>query len=174
MLPKAHLTSHSRMSGSRCVITPLWLSESRRSFLYSSFVYCYHILGRRQWHPIPVLLPGKSHGWRSLVGCSPWGHWGSETTEWLHFHHVLISSASVRSISFLSFIVPIFAWNVPLVSLNFLEEISSLSHSIVFLYIFALITEEGFISPCYFLELCIQMQSIFPFLLCLLCLLKFS
>ena len=41
---------------------------------------------------------------------------------------------------------------------NFLEEISSLSHSIVFLYFFALITEEGFvISPCYALELCIQM-----------------
>ena len=32
------------------------------------------ILWRRQWHPTPVLLPGKSHGWRSLVGCSPWGH----------------------------------------------------------------------------------------------------
>ena len=30
---------------------------------------------RRQWHPTPVLLPGKSHGWRSLVGCSPWGCW---------------------------------------------------------------------------------------------------
>ena len=29
--------------------------------------------GRRQWHPTPVLLPGKSHGRRSLVGCSPWG-----------------------------------------------------------------------------------------------------
>ena len=29
--------------------------------------------GRRQWHPTPVLLPGKSHGQRSLVGCSPWG-----------------------------------------------------------------------------------------------------
>ena len=29
---------------------------------------------RRQWHPTPVLLPGKSHAWRSLVGCSPWGH----------------------------------------------------------------------------------------------------
>ena len=29
---------------------------------------------RRQWHPTPVLLPGKSHGWRSLEGCSPWGH----------------------------------------------------------------------------------------------------
>ena len=28
---------------------------------------------RRQWHPTPVLLPGKSHGRRSLVGCSPWG-----------------------------------------------------------------------------------------------------
>ena len=28
---------------------------------------------RRQWHPTPVLLPGKSHGWRNLVGCSPWG-----------------------------------------------------------------------------------------------------
>ena len=41
---------------------------------------------RRQWHPPPVLLPGKFHGWRSLVGCSPWGHWGSDTTEWLHFH----------------------------------------------------------------------------------------
>ena len=31
----------------------------------------------RQWHPTPVLLPGKSHGWRSLEGCSPWGRWGS-------------------------------------------------------------------------------------------------
>ena len=28
---------------------------------------------RRQWHPTPILLPGKSQGWRSLVGCSPWG-----------------------------------------------------------------------------------------------------
>ena len=39
---------------------------------------------RRQWHPTPVLLPGKSHGWRSLVGCSPWGRWRSDTTERLH------------------------------------------------------------------------------------------
>ena len=44
---------------------------------------------RRQWHPTPVLLPGKSHGWRSLDGCSPWGRWGSDTTEWLHFHFSL-------------------------------------------------------------------------------------
>ena len=56
----------------------------------------------------------------------------------------LIFSAFVRSIPFLSFIVFIFAWNVPLVSLIF-EEISSLSHSILFLYFFALITEEGFL-----------------------------
>ena len=41
---------------------------------------------RRQWHPTPVLLPGKSHGWRSLVGCSPWGHEELDTTEWLYFH----------------------------------------------------------------------------------------
>ena len=32
------------------------------------------VMRRRQWHPTPVLLPGKSHGWRSLVGCSPWSH----------------------------------------------------------------------------------------------------
>jgi len=36
---------------------------------------------RRQWHPTPVLLPGKSHGWRSLVGCHPWGHKELDTTE---------------------------------------------------------------------------------------------
>ena len=44
---------------------------------------------RRQWHPTPVLLPGKSHGWRSLVGCSPWGREESDTTEQLHFHFSL-------------------------------------------------------------------------------------
>ena len=43
----------------------------------------------RQWHPTPVLLPGKPHGWRSLEGCSPWGCWGSDTTERLHFHFSL-------------------------------------------------------------------------------------
>ena len=45
--------------------------------------------GRRQWHPTPVLLPGKSHGWRSLVGCSPRGRQESDTTEQLHFHFPL-------------------------------------------------------------------------------------
>ena len=44
---------------------------------------------RRQWQPTPVLLPGKSHGWRSLVGCSPRGREESDTTEWLDFHFSL-------------------------------------------------------------------------------------
>ena len=78
ILPKTHLTSHSRMSGSMWVITPSWLSGSWRSFLYSSSVYSCHLF--------------------------------------------LISYASVRSILFLSFIDPIFAWNAPLVSLVFLKR----------------------------------------------------
>ena len=73
MLSKAQLTSHSRMSGSRWVITPLWLSGSWRSFLYSSVYSC---------------------------------------------HLFSISSAPVRSITFLSLIEPIFAWNFPLISLK--------------------------------------------------------
>ena len=44
---------------------------------------------RRQWQPTPVLLPGKSHGRRSLVDCSPWGLEESDTTERLHFHFSL-------------------------------------------------------------------------------------
>ena len=44
---------------------------------------------RRQWHPTPVLLPGKSHGRRNLVGCSPWGCEESDTTERLPFHFSL-------------------------------------------------------------------------------------
>ena len=44
---------------------------------------------RRQWHPTPVLLPGKSHGRRSLVDYSPWGREESDTTEQLHFHFSL-------------------------------------------------------------------------------------
>ena len=44
---------------------------------------------RRQWHPTPILLPGKSLGRRSLVGCRPWGREESDTTERLHFHFFL-------------------------------------------------------------------------------------
>ena len=39
-----------------------------------NFSVCMEAFQRMQWHPTPVLLPGKSHGRRSLVGCSPWGH----------------------------------------------------------------------------------------------------
>ena len=48
-----------------------------------------HRYGRRQWHPTPVLLLGKFHGRRSLMGCSPWDHEESDTTEQLHFHFSL-------------------------------------------------------------------------------------
>ena len=119
MLPKAHLTLHSRMSGCRWVITPSWLSGSLRSFLYSSSVYSCYLF--------------------------------------------LISSDSIRTIPFLSFMVPIFAWNAPLVSLIFLKR------SLDFLILFSSISlhwslKEGFlIFPCYSLELCIQMGISFLF-----------
>ena len=45
--------------------------------LFFSLKYCW----KRQWHPTPVLLHGKSHGQRSLVGCSPWGRKESDMTE---------------------------------------------------------------------------------------------
>ena len=48
-----------------------------------------HKCQRRQWHPTPVLLPGKSHGRRSLVGCGPWGCKELDTTERIHFHFSL-------------------------------------------------------------------------------------
>ena len=56
--------------------------------IYLVFVYLIATVlccQRRQWHPTPVLLPVKSHGQRSLVGCSLWGHEQSDTTERLHF-----------------------------------------------------------------------------------------
>ena len=52
------------------------------------YTYMY-IVRRRQWQPTPVLLPGKSHGRRSLVGCSPWGREESDMTERFHFHFSL-------------------------------------------------------------------------------------
>ena len=55
----------------------------------SSFWPLLCLFWRRQCHPTPVLLPGKSHGPRSLVGCSPWGRYESDTTERLHFHFSL-------------------------------------------------------------------------------------
>ena len=63
---------------------------------------------RRKWQPTPVLLPGKSHGWRSLVVYSPWGHKESDTTERLHFHfslHALEKEMATHS--------SVLAWRIP-------------------------------------------------------------
>ena len=63
---------------------------------------------RRQWHPTPVLLPGKSRGWMRLVGCSPWGREESDTTEQLHSHfplHALEKEMATHS--------SVLAWRVP-------------------------------------------------------------
>ena len=48
------------------------------------------IFWSRKWQPTPVLLPGKSHGRRSLVGYSPWGHKKLDTTEWPHFTSLVL------------------------------------------------------------------------------------
>ena len=61
----------------------------KEKYCYQLYVDIYHLYQRRQWHPTPVFLPWKSHGWRSLVGYSPWGREESDTTGWLHFHFSL-------------------------------------------------------------------------------------
>ena len=53
--------------------------NAAKSNLYSVFHFPYN--GRRTWQPTPVFLPGKFHGWRSLVGYSPWGRKELDTTE---------------------------------------------------------------------------------------------
>ena len=86
------LVSHSAVSNS---LQPLGLQHTMLSCPSPSFRVCpnscplsrwCHPTRRRQWNPTLVLLPGKSHGWRSLVSCSPWGPEESDTTERLHFH----------------------------------------------------------------------------------------
>ena len=77
-------------------------SRTRLKRLRSSssiyFIEAQRHFQRRRWHPTPVLLPGKSHGWRSLEGCSPWGPEESDTTARLHFHFSLscIGEANVN------------------------------------------------------------------------------
>ena len=61
----------------------------RRRGLHAEIAVIHLEIWRRQWQPTPILLPGKSHGQRSLVGCSPWGRKESDTTEHLHFHFSL-------------------------------------------------------------------------------------
>ena len=141
------------------------VTGSRTRLSNSTFTFHFHASEKEMATHSSVLA------WRILGTGEPGGlpSMGSHRVEhdWSDSRssNFLISYTSVRSIPFLSLIVLIFAHNVPLVFLIFLTR-SSLSHSIVSLYFFALITEEGFlISPCYSLELCIQM-GIFPFLLC--------
>ena len=77
----APMRSHSKGRPCKC-LRPLANSAS-------SFLVSYPAQQRRQWQPTPVFLPGKSHGRRSQEGCSPWGRWGSDTTERLQFHFSL-------------------------------------------------------------------------------------
>ena len=60
---------------------PLPLPQSPKDCSIHQCLFCCLVyrVRRRQWQPTPVLLPGKSHGQRSLVGCSPWGHEESDT-----------------------------------------------------------------------------------------------
>ena len=67
-------------------VNKVLLELQLRSLVYESSKATFR---RRQWHPTPVLLPGKSHGRRSLVGCSPWGLEELDMTERLHFHFSL-------------------------------------------------------------------------------------
>ena len=70
-------------------VLPVLISVFQRNRNRTGLIRTGQMCWRRQWQPIPVLLPGKYHGWRSLEGCSPWGRWGLDTTERLHFHFSL-------------------------------------------------------------------------------------
>ena len=52
---------------------------------------------RKKWQPTSVFLPGESHGWRSLVGCGPWGHKESDTTERLTHIHIITKQSSSKN-----------------------------------------------------------------------------
>ena len=120
MFPKTHLTSLSNVSGSTWVTTPLWLSGSLKTILYTSYVSSCHLF--------------------------------------------LICSVPFRSLPFRSFIVPIFAWNIPLISPIFLKR-SLVFPILLFSSMFLCIVNLRRLSDssCYSLELCIQLGVSFPF-----------
>ena len=65
------------------------INDKNHIIIFKIYLFPILYLWRRQWHPTPVLLPGKSHGQRSLVGCCLWGCTESDMTERLHFHYSL-------------------------------------------------------------------------------------
>ena len=88
--PLQHSCLENPMDGGAWWATVHGVAKSQtRLSNFSSLHFTSSFMWRRQWHPTPVLLPGKSHGRRSLVGCSPWGCEESDTTEQLHFHFPL-------------------------------------------------------------------------------------
>ena len=74
------IVHHLLSSNCQGICWGLMLWHSLKSFNRRLSIYW-----RRKWQPTLVLLPGKFHGWRSLVGYSPWGRKESDTTEWLQF-----------------------------------------------------------------------------------------
>ena len=93
-LPGTNKTRTSQAYNGVCVnninddVNAPFLPTPTHTYAHIHMQVCIHTR-RRQWHPTPVLLPGKSHGRRGLVGCSPWGLEESDTTERLHFHFSL-------------------------------------------------------------------------------------
>ena len=80
----------------------------------NSIYFCVPMMHKMEkaWHPTPVLLPGKSHGQRSLVGCKPWGCLESEMTERLHFHFSLSFHSHVLEMEMATH-SSILAWRIP-------------------------------------------------------------
>ena len=87
--PVIHLPSVPEFSSSSGLGQHLIRRPGGRLELNQQLLGARFSVRRRQWHPTPGLLPGKSHGRKSLVGCSPWGRSESDTTERLHFHFSL-------------------------------------------------------------------------------------
>ena len=88
---KVDLPSPPVMLIKLCPLTfPKPIPKPNQTPSYTKFSEGWNSPWRRQWHPTPVLLPGKSHGWRSLAGCSPWGCEELDMTEQHHFHFSLL------------------------------------------------------------------------------------
>ena len=93
MVSRIHLWSHLVLKF--CLLAACLITDSISLLVIILFTFLFlpdSVLGFFMfivWHPTPVLLPGKSQGWSSLVGCSPQGCEESDMTERLHFHFSL-------------------------------------------------------------------------------------